>query len=63
MKELSILIALIVWFVCSLLLVGSVIGLLLFVRADDNATYWQGDKGASTWLRIGFGLMNKLIEK
>lgn len=63
MKELSILIALIIWFICSLLLVGSVIGLLLFIRSDYNTRHWQGEDGISTWLRIGLGLMNKLIEK
>ena len=58
----SILIALIFWMLISLVLSLSIVGLLLFVRADGNTQYWQGDKGRSTWCKIGVGLFENLIK-
>ena len=58
----SILIGLIFWMLISLVLALSVVGLLLFVRADGNTKYWQGDEGRSTWCRIGVGLFENLIK-
>lgn len=63
MNKTLILIALIVWLLCSLILVCSIIGLLLFLRTDYSTVNWQGDDGMSTWNRIGLGLMKQLIEK
>lgn len=63
MNKLAILIALIIWLLCSIVLVCSVIGMLLFIRTDGNTVKWQGDDGISSWNRIGLGLMTKLIEK
>lgn len=62
MNKLFILIALLAWASFSLALVLSVVGLVLFIRADYNTEKWQGDEGTSTWNKIGFALVNKLIE-
>ena len=57
-----LLIALIVWMIISLILTLSIIGIIVWIRADCNTQYWQGDKGRSTWTRIGQNLTDKLIE-
>ena len=56
-----LLIALIVWMVISLILSLSVIGLVVWIRADSGMEYWKGYEGRSTWARIGQNLTDKLI--
>ena len=57
-----LLIALIVWMIISLILSLSVIGLLVWVRADANSEYWKaGNEGRSTWAIIGQTLTDRLI--
>lgn len=57
-----ILIALIFWMIFTIILVCSVVGLLLFVRADYNTKYYQGEEGRGGWVKIGLKLMDKLTE-
>lgn len=60
MAKIGIGILLIFWMIISLCLVCSVIGLILFVRADYNVKSFQDDKGMSSWMRVGHSLLNKL---
>lgn len=53
---------LIFWMILSLFLACSVIGLLLFVRADYNLKSYQGDSGMSSWFKLGHKLLDKFIE-
>ena len=58
-----LLIALIVWMIISLILTLSIVGMIVWVRADNNTLNWQGDEGRSTWAKIGQDLSDRLIKK
>lgn len=59
----KIAIALIVWMLISLILVCTVVGLVLFIRTDTLCSHHLGDRGLSTWSRIGLGLYEKIIKE
>lgn len=52
MKDIAIAGMLLIWMIFTLALVGSVIGMVLFIS--------EGEK--STWMQIGFDLKEKLIK-
>jgi protein-S-isoprenylcysteine O-methyltransferase Ste14 len=54
-------IALIVWMLLSVILVCSVVGLLLFIPQINYTDYYiSQEESRSTWMRIGFKLLNNL---
>jgi len=59
MEKIALFLLLMTWLIVSLILACSVIGLLLFVRADHNCSTFQGDEGMSSWMRLGHGILKK----
>jgi len=62
MKTVVLGITLIVWMVMTLLLALSLVGLIIFRRADHESNLFHGEVGESVWFRLGKNIANKLVE-
>lgn len=62
MKTIGVTIVLIIWFIFTLLLACSIIGIVVLIREDHNTKNFQGSEGDANWFKIGKALANKLIE-
>jgi hypothetical protein len=62
MKTVGITISFIVWCLITLILSISIIGLIVFIREDNECRNWQGEEGESAWFKMGRKLINKLTE-
>jgi hypothetical protein len=62
MDKFFISIVLIFWFIFTLLLACSIIGIMVLIREDHDCKGFQGEAGEAVWFRIGKMLVNKLIK-
>ena len=62
MNKFFVTIVLIFWFIFTLLLACSIVGIMVLIREDHVCKNFQGEDGEAVWFRIGKRLVNELIE-